>query len=238
MRLTDVPLSPIATQVPRRTDAITKRKPWGFLLHTTGRGIPEKAKREGKPAIDVALAWYRRSQNGEQGYPWGGPGYVIDHVGAIYQIADDDTLTNHAGGPDREKYLNGSWQTLISAETLARWRAKWPRYSSPQALYPSRSANTDFVGCELIPVIEGGPAPLRPGLLFTEAQHDAAVSLARDLAARHAWPAGWSSSPRLLGHEDVQPIQRHDTHGGWDPGWLRAAPFFDFARVRARVESA
>jgi N-acetyl-anhydromuramyl-L-alanine amidase AmpD len=76
---------------------------------------------------------------------------------------------------------------------------------------------------------------MRPGLLFTEAQHRALVALGRDLAARHGWPAGWGRTPRLVGHEDVQLLERQDAGGGWDPGALRAKPYIDFEFIRARV---
>lgn len=226
-------LCPFAVQVPRRSDEITRRaRAWGFLIHTTGRGLVDKARKKGLSPIKVALDWYRDSQNGANGYPWGGPGYVLDHDGKIYQIADDLVLTNHAGGPDRARYLDGSWARMVSPETLARWRAQWPRHKSPQSLYPSRSANADYVGLEMIPCGAGFGTPMRPGLLFTKAQHDAVAALGRDLALRHGWPAGWAKTGRLVGHEDVQPLQRSDARGGWDPGHLRARPYFDFPAIR------
>jgi hypothetical protein len=231
-------LSPIAAQVPHRADAMKHRAhAWGFLLHTTGGGIPAAAKRRGTTPLHEALSWYKRSQDGENGYPWGGPGYLIDHDGGIYQLAPDLVLTNHAGSPDRARYMDGSWERALSAEAVARWRAKWPGVKSPQSLYPSRGANQDYVGCEMIPCGDGFGVPMRPGLKFTKAQHDAAVELGRDLAARHSWPAGWALTSRLLGHEDVQPLQRSDKHGGWDPGWLRADPYFDFESVRLRCNA-
>src|SRR6266540_2507514 len=106
--------STIATHVKGRTTSIVARTPWGLCYHTTGSGITEsafyvrkKGKTKGKKAlvkratplkpIDVALKVYLASQNGSNKYPWGGPGYVIDHDGTIYQIAGDNTRTNHVG---------------------------------------------------------------------------------------------------------------------------------------------
>jgi hypothetical protein len=40
----------------------------------------------------------------------------------------------------------------------------------------------------------------------------------------------------LVGHEDVGLLDRMDKNGGWDPGALRAAPYFDMARVRRAAE--
>jgi hypothetical protein len=231
--------SPLATQVPGMLDPVVVgtqfRAPWGMCLHTTGRGVPEKAAKLGRPALDVALDVYRGMQDGEAfGYKWGGPGYVIDHAGGIYQIAPDHILTAHCGGPHREEYLTGAWMAKCSSEAVARWRAKWgEKYKSPQGLFPSHSANVDYVGVEMIPIGSGlGGPPKAPGLLFTAAQHDAAVALARDLRTRHGWPPGWERTSRLVGHEDVQLIDRSDVGGGWDPGELRAHPYFDFESVR------
>ena len=60
------------------------------------------------------------------------------------------------------------------------------------------------------------------------------------LRARHGWPAG-APGPRLVGHEDVQPIERCDLQGaglgGWDPGARRSRPFWDDAYVREACAS-
>jgi len=241
-------LSPLAIQRPRRTDSINRRAHvWGLLVHTTGSGITAKAKKTKRTPVDVALEWYRRSQDGANGYPWGGPGYVLGHFGELFQIADDDVWTNHAGGPHRQLYLSGEWVGRCSAEVVERWRAQWPGVKSPQHLYPSESPNADYVGVEMIPCASGYGNPMRRGLRFSREQHDQVVELARDLAARHGWPAGWARTPRLLGHEDVQPLPfdpkskkpsygRSDARGGIDPGWTRADPYFDFEYVRAALE--
>lgn len=212
------------------------RVPWGLLLHTTGGGVTAKAKREGRSPIDVAIQVYIASQNGSNGYFWGGPTYVLDHDGSLYQIAPDEALTAHAGGPNRLTYLNGSWTTKVSPTVVAQWRAKWPAFKGPYHLFPATSPNNNYVGVEMIPIGDGfGGAPMAPGLRFTRAQHDAAAALGRDLGARWKWPAKWAQGNRLVGHEDVDPIERSDALGGWDPGWLRAKPYFDFQYVRTAI---
>lgn len=232
-------ISPLAKQIQGRKTAITTRKPWGLLFHTTGGGITPKAKKTGKKPVDVAIQCYLDSQNGSNGYPWGGPTYVMDHDGTLYQLADESTKTNHAGGDDREKYLDGTWINHCSKPAVAYWHAHWaPKFSNPQQLYPSKSANTDYIGVEMIPCGDGFGQPMAPGLRFTKAQHDAAIRLALDVGKRNGFPAGWERTSRLVGHEDVQPIERHDKLGGWDPGWLREKPYFDFNYLRAGVESA
>lgn len=233
-------VSPIAAQVPHRSDAIVRRSQiFGLLIHTTGGGVPEQARQTGRDPAAVALSVYAGMQGhtggqGSAGYPWAGPGYLADWGGKLYQIAEDDVETYHAGGPDRADYLDGAWEARCGVETVAQWRRRWsPKYANPQQLYPSRTPNADYVGLELIPCAP--ETAMAPHLRFTKAQHDACVALARDLAGRHGWPAGWQLTSRLLGHEDVQPIERHDGGGGWDPGFLRAAPYFDFDYVRGTI---
>lgn len=235
--------SPLARQVPGVRDPVAKginpRKPWGFLLHTTGSGVTSQAKKGWRglhTPIEVAIAIYIDYQNGAAGYPWGGPGYVLDHDGTIHQIAPDEARTEHAGSGNRMLYHTGSWVNRVTPEVVAQWKRRWPRVKHPYAMFPATTPNVDYVGCEMIPIGDGfGGQPMAPGLRFTLAQHDAAIALGRDLGCRHGWPDGWANTGRLLGHEDVDPIERHDAHGGWDPGWLRAAPYFDFAYVRKGI---
>lgn len=227
-------VSPLARVVPGTRDPSTARKrvPYGVCLHTTGSGLLDSASRAGVSPITRAIQIYVAMQNGSAGYPWGGPGYVIDTDGSIHQIAPDWAATNHCGGNDRETYLNGAWVKKVSPETLRQWRKAWPKKKSPQHLYPHASPNTDYVGVELIPK----PGPYAAGRLrFTEEQHGAAAELARDIAERHRFPAGWQWTSRLLSHEDIQPIMRHNYGGGWDIGFLRKHHFFDLTWVRELV---
>ena len=123
-----------------------------------------------------------------------------------------------------------SWPAFVSA-----WKAAWPGKKHPWTLFPSRHPNTDLVGVEMIPIGSGvGGEPMRPGLLFTAAQHDAAAQLAIHIAQTNGFPTGWWTGSRLLGHEDVS-LDRQQKAGGWDPGFLRAAPYFDLAWVRRRI---
>lgn len=224
-------LSSLAVQISRRTQNIVRRNPWGVLLHTTGSGILTMAKKTKEHPDQVALRIYKNMQDGTRGYFWGGPTYVIGIEGKIYQIADDDILTAHCGGPHRGAYLDGSWRDKVSDATWANWRRRWPDVKSPAHLYPSKSPNSDYVGIEIIPCGLGYGTPWN-GLRFSEKQHVAAAALAKDIGKRHGFEA---KGKRLVGHEDVQPIERHDAGGGWDPGWLRARPYIDFAWIRAHA---
>jgi len=231
-------LSALAKQTPgvRNPKLGKTRDPFGLLLHTTGGGVTPLAKKKKQLPVDVAIRIYIGSQNGSNGYMWGGPGYVLEHNGTLHQIAPDNILTNHCGGDDRAKYVGGSWIKEASPAALAKWHAQWgPRYKAPNQLYPSKSPNTDYVGVEMIPCGDGFGIPMRPGLRFSKEQHDMAIDLGREMAKRHEWPAGWQRGSRLVGHEDVQLLNRMDKNGGWDPGWLREKPYFDFDYVRNNI---
>ncbi|GAB4539884.1 MAG: hypothetical protein Tsb0020_53390 [Haliangiales bacterium] len=70
-----------------------------------------------------------------------------------------------------------------------------------------------------------------PGLWFTEAQHTAVAALAVDIATRNGFArdTGWPRTGRLVGHEDLTPVSRHNRANGWDPGALRDKPRFSWA---------
>lgn len=223
-----------------RTTNITVRVPWAVCLHTTGRGVPTKAAKTGRTAISIALEIYLASQADH----WGGPGYVIDYDGTVYQLAADTTRTQHVGsfGPNgedrRAQCMSGEWERICSPAFVTAWKAAWPRKKHPWTLFPSRHPNTDLVGVEIIPVGSGiGGEPMRPGLLFTAAQHEAAAQLAAAIGKRHRWPRGWWRGSRLVGHEDVS-LDRQNKGGGWDVGARREKPYFDFNYVRAQVGAA
>lgn len=235
--------SPLATRAPGVRDpvanGIVRRKPWGLLVHTTGGGVTRQARagwRGLHAPIDVALAIYIDYQNGAAGYFWGGPGYVLDHDGGLYQIAPDEARTEHAGSGNRPLYHSGAWEHRVSAQVVAQWRKAWPGRKHPYSMFPATTPNVDYLGLEMIPIGDGfGGPPMRAGLRFTRAQHDKVAQLGLDRAAHHGWPKGWERTGRLLGHEDVDPIERNDTLGGWDPGFMRQLPFFDFEYVRAGI---
>jgi hypothetical protein len=230
-------MSRSVTLVPgvRNPDKATPRSVYGVLLHTTGGGVTAMAKKRKERPIDVALRIYIDSQNGSNGYKWGGPTYVLDHDGDIWQLAPETILTNHCGGPHRLDYRSDAWLKMANKVTIAQWFKNWaPKYRNPYDLFPSRNPNIDYCGIEMIPIGDGfGNKPMAAGLRFSEAQHVAAATLAADIAARYKFPAGWAHSARLVGHEDVDPLKRSDAGGGWDPGYSRAKPYFDFAYVRS-----
>lgn len=248
-------ISPLATQVLGRQDGIRTRAPWGAAVHTTGGSITEDARLlevdADEHALDVYVHGYvdakghkrQGAQFGGLGFPWGGPSYLIGHR-AIYQMASDTTRTSHVGSitedkvDRREQYLSGQWRQLASPMAVACWEHQWPGHDNPQDLFPDKRPNDSYVGIEMIPCGDGygerwtqRSAQLR----FSEAQHQWLAELLLDIAERHGWPADWSKGSRVVGHEDVGLLDRSDDGGGWDPGWLRAFPYIDFAWVRAEL---
>jgi N-acetyl-anhydromuramyl-L-alanine amidase AmpD len=207
---------------------------YGVAVHQTGSSTVEAALKAGANPLEYLADYYLKPDSYSAHY-------VIGWDGEIVQVVPDDEKAEHIGflPVDRQAFLDGSWVTHLPASVVALWRAKWPAFKSPAHLFPGPSPNNVFVGMELIPIVDGaGVQPLEPGMLFTQEQHDAAVELAADIAARAQLPTGWQLGNRLLCHEDVNPLQRTNSHGGWDPGALREQPWFDMTYMRTHITAS
>lgn len=198
-------------------------KPWGLMLHTSGRGIVARADRNRVPPIVLALTWYKLKS---------GVHYLIGYDGTIYQMLDDNRRGAHVGVSmlQRLSYLSGRWlrSKNLSTKAIALWLRRWPGYKSPQHLYPTRSPNSCYIGVEMIPLMEPDE---NTGLWFTPEQHCAARALADDIGQRQGWPEDWKETPRLVGHEDISAFTRWDKNGGWDPAGMRDTPRFDWSKI-------
>lgn len=226
---------------PFDTGQVRKVPVYGVTFHTTGSGLPSKALSEGKDPFQAGIDYYRSSM---------GPTYLIGwKPGQIAAIArDESVVTWHAGTSDSVKWnalKSSGWKSMVSPATVQFFARQWGAQRNPLSadgttqfsVIPTAYANNSTIGVEMIPVTPGGSTlwaqPMRLGLRFTQWQHDAARALAADLARRHGWPAGWQET-RILGHEAVNPIDRHDAGGGWDPGWLRANPYIDMNYIKGQ----
>lgn len=220
--------STLARQVQARRRRWRRMAPWGICVHTTGRGVVERGREQGRPPIEAALEYYSESA---------GPHYVIDRDGTIYQIQADDLRGAHIGVTARERadYLSGAWITALGKNMAAmtRWRRRWPDYDSPQHLYPTQSPNACYIGIELIPLPREDVG--QDGSWYTTAQMRMLALLCVDIARRHEFPDDWDETPRLVGHEDVDAYGRWDKGGGWDPGALRRRPRFDWLRLGIEI---
>jgi hypothetical protein len=163
-------------------------------------------------------------------------------------MAHEDEQANGVGTTEqRESILSkDGWQSDLPPHVVKRWKARWPGYANPLDLLPgTKTCNPAYLHVECIPLIEAfmqdGQCgtdivqPVDTGMLFTYDQHDTVAALACDIAFRNKWPDEWWRTPRLLGHEDLTPITRHNSKGAWDPGHLRAKPWFDWNLVMELV---
>lgn len=216
--------SPLARQIDHQRDVRDRTRPvFGCVVHTTGRTIVQRALRAGADPLDFATGYYADPAHNAAHY-------VVGWSGQIIQIADERERMAHVGiAAQRQLYLSGEWVKHLPAALVARWRARWPGVKSPAHLFPGRSANDAYVGIEMLPLVPGTDyVPLGDRLWYTAMQHESVRGLVRDIAGRWGFEL---AGGRLVGHEDVNPITRHNRGGGWDPGALRESPRFDWSWI-------
>jgi hypothetical protein len=248
--------SRLALQASKQWDAGDRPAAWrdqehGLVVHTTGGGLPGKAVARGLYPTVLGVEHYGRSHGCHYLCGWRG----LD--GDLLQLADDREQAHGVGvradDPASNQWTSvrrgrGAWERDLPIDLVVRWRRRWPEWANPLDLLPgTETANAAYLHLELIPCVFHGARelvtaaePMAPGLRFTRAQHDAVAGLARDIADRKGWhqvgaAAPWWRTPRLLGHEDLTPLSRHDRAGGWDPGALRPQPYFDWGYVLQRI---
>ncbi len=197
------------------------KKPFGVCVHTTGRGVPQRAKRLGQTPDQAGVWVYSQTWQNP-------PNYLIGSHGMVYRVTDDSLCPPHCGVDawQRKAMLNGTWFDHVSADGLRLWRERWPKVVSPAHLYPSTSANKDYLGIEMIPLLE---RRAEWGGLFTDGQYQSLSMLLSSISVKYGIEL---KGARLVGHEDLDPFDRWDGSGGWDPGWLRARPYFEWSRVQ------
>lgn len=197
----------------RRSDGIWR--PWGVCLHTTGRTVGQRAREAGQEPIDRILRLYA------EGRAW--PHYVVDTDGAVWQTGELTSRAAHAGiAPAQlQLYQSGAWRQKVSAAALYHWERRWPGKTSPVELYPGLSPNTSLVGIELVPLPAISTAPGQTW--YTPLQYARCAALIDFIAGELGFsnPRHIGNENRLLLHEDVEPLERWDASGGWDPGYLR-----------------
>jgi hypothetical protein len=249
-------VSPIAVQAKKQWDAADRPDAWigrvyGLVVHTTGGGLPASAQDKGVYHTVRAVDHYTGSHGCHYVNGWRGMA-----GGDLLQVANEREQAAGVGvtnptdpAKDQRRSIDlGRFEADLPPILVRLWRARWPgRQHSLELLPGTRTANSCYVHVECVPCVyhhhgklitADGAEPLRPGLRFTAAQHETVAALACDIARRNGWPADeqWWRTPRLVGHEDLTPITRHDRLGGWDPGWLREKPYFDFDAVYQTIE--
>lgn len=226
-------LSPLAHQIPKLKDGPDRTAPvFGVAVHTTGSTAVETAQKKGADPLEYLVAYYAKPDSYSAHY-------VIGYNGMIIQIADEQEKAQHIGfsPEDRSAFLTGAWEKKLPKEFVELWKKAWPGCKSPAHLFPGPSPNNVYVGVELLPIVKNNAKPMRPGLLYTEEQHSAVASLIVDVSKRWAgsWAENWwYGKGHLVGHEDVNPLQRTTKKppAGWDPGALRTQPWIDFTAIR------
>lgn len=225
---------------------------FGLIAHTTGSQLPADAHLAGLYPTVIAVDRYFKSRGPH--YVCGWRGY---EGGDLLQVANEHIQSNGVRTTERKRKgkivqkgqrnsergeYKGSWEKDLPPSLVKRLKKRWPGMRSPLRLLPA-SPNICMIQCEMIPCVfwvngekRVGAVPMRKGLKFTKAQHDTIAFLAVDIADRKGWPDGWHRTPRLGGHSDYTPISRHNSGGGWDPGGLRAKPFFDWDYVYTVIE--
>lgn len=216
---------------------------YGLIVHTTGGSLPGKAVAAGIYPAQMAIDYYTRASSKGTHYVNGWGGYAGNDLS---QIANEKYKANGVGmGKQRKSIQAGRFAQDLNPNVVRLWRQRWPQYRYPTRLLPAHP-NTCCVHMECTPLLyyqngksywAEGYEPLREDIRFTQAQHESVVMLACDMALRYGWDQepNWWRSPRLLGHEDLSPISRHDRRGGWDPGGLRDKPYFDWEYVYQRI---
>jgi N-acetylmuramoyl-L-alanine amidase len=193
---------------------------YGVLVHTTSRSPAVQGRATRQPPIKVALDTYFNARDGI------GPHYVIGYDGTIYAVCDENHIAWHAGWGKAGK------QRWVSWAAPAWWSTVWSKWhaATPAGLLPPGTSdpNQVYIGVELLAD--------ETGYGFTSAQYDALARLVLDVARRHRFTISAAPSPRLLGHEDTDPINRGQAAGGWDPGAHRRDPKFSWAGLWSRMQ--
>jgi hypothetical protein len=218
------PAAPVVSSLAVRTRPLKPGRArtlpvFGVCVHTTGSGPAAKSRQRGRPAIEVALdVYYGQPED---------PHYVIDYNGTIHAVVPENRVAWHAGWGGAGK---GRWASWTAP---AWWSGVWRRWkaATPADLLPpgARDPNQVYIGVELL----GNEQATG----FTPAQYDALARLVVDVTRRHGITIPAAPSPRLLGHEDVEPIRRSNRFGGWDPGAHRTKPVFSWAGLWSRMQA-
>jgi len=238
-------ISDLANQTKKKWKGKQRPKGWvgnvfGLVVHTTGGGLPAKALKRNENPVDTAVNFYNTNH---------GTHYVIGWDGDLVQIATEDMVANGVGVTNKDPKINQilsvarGWENDLPKAMVDRWKKRWPKYKTPLQLFPTKYANSCYVHVECIPCIFyeankliTSATPMGGSLRFTEAQHKKVAELACDIAKRNGWEGEWWKTPRLVGHEDITPVSRSTSTGGWDPGWLRATPYFDWDFVYSEID--
>lgn len=229
-------LSPLAVVIPERLKDVADRTAdvFGFCIHQTGSGLVEQAAKHGADLLNYAVSYYLQPESYFAHY-------VCGYDGTVVQLANELERAPHVGlsSVERASYLDGSWKAKLPQAVVDQWVRQWgSQYKSPAHLFPGASVNNVYVGIEMLPLLDPYPGAAFAGSRYTVEQHDAVAALAADVAGRWSFPKGWAGTGRLATHEALNPFTRSDKQGGWDPGAMRQAPWFDLGWIAEQASKA
>jgi hypothetical protein len=173
-----------------------------IIIHTTGygAGLRRLKEKHGDNLEAIGKDYAKRMANilKYKGH------FLIDHVGVIYQFLPVNEVGWHTGSSKRRK--------LKSNDPPAWWALRWKEYERPTELpsWDGNSPNSVSVGIDLL--AHGNGAITKE---YTRQQYDSLVKLIKALCEDLNIP---TEKEYIVGHEDVDPISRGTSKGGWDPG--------------------
>ena len=170
--------------------------PLGICLHTTGRGVLARAKRENTTPLQAAVRVYTQIMDPS-------PHYLIGYGGEIISIVDEDLVAWHAGSSNRESSLYALLPQQ-SAPWASWWRDRWPGAKSPNRLldHGKNHGGNACLGIELLATEDG---------TWPEPQMVSLVALIDDIRARQR------GATRVYQHADFCPYTRTTKAGRpWD----------------------
>ena len=130
---------------------------------------------------------------------------IVVPSGAHAWLGHPDRAVWHSATPE-DRYASRS-------EPPAWWHRRWPGVQHPADLIGWRRGeyiNNMTVSIDVVPMPDSGP------IRYTPASLNAAAALGRWLAAEYGLSL---SRADHLAHSDLDPWNRGNAAGGWDPGW-------------------
>ena len=156
---------------------------------------------------------------------------LIGRTGIIVQFAPLKYRTHHSTSAFQAQYARSDWVSLKSVTksgqkvkvNVSEWPKRWPDLKSPLELPAfaklhgggGRSINNHTWSFDLL-------SP-KPGDTYTDAQYISAAKLIHHIHTAYSLPI---DRYHVLGHSDINPLDRSNPSGLWDPG-----PEWDWDRV-------
>jgi hypothetical protein len=182
-----------------------------IIVHTTGFGPGlDRINTRNKGNLKAIGADYAKRMAGILKYKGH---FLIDHTGKIWQFLPLQEIAWHSS--------SGKKKLLLSESPFTWWAERWgEQYANPTELpsWKLGNLNLSTVGIDLL---AHGNGTITKG--YTKAQYKSLAKLATALADKLEIEL---KRDTILGHEDVDPLSRGTSKGGWDPGAFDWGRFF------------